>query len=124
MRRPLSVCTSGHRHDRDPWTHPTKSLAIPKTYPILIVLIALNHWRSLSGIESMSGDWPASGVLKELHGEFNPTQPAEALAFGFKSPDSIVAGISSSAARSSFCTSWSSDIVLDLQRILLEKDYC
>jgi hypothetical protein len=37
----------------------------------------------------------------------------EALAFGFKSPDSIVAGISSSAARSSFCTSWSSDIVLN-----------
>jgi hypothetical protein len=22
------------------------------------------------------GDWPARGVLKELHGEFNPIQPA------------------------------------------------
>src|ERR1700722_11956117 len=37
----------------------------------------------------------------------------EALAFRFKSPDSIVAGISASASRSSFCTSSSSDILLN-----------
>jgi hypothetical protein len=50
------------------------------------------------------GDWPASGILS-LMASLTQFSLLEALAFGFKSPDSIVAGISSSAARSSFCTS-------------------